>query len=285
MAAPRPLITDDETFEHLLDAEGLSRNEARRFRGRFFQRGESREELEAVFPILLSVIKRVYSFRVLALVKRLDSSVDGATKLLYEAADGCRIESVLLRLDSGRSSVCISSQAGCSESCRFCATGRMGLKRNLTHEEMVDQVLQARQLLREEGRTLRNVVFMGMGEPLQNLDAVMAAVAQLVNPRTFHLAPRHVTLSTVGLPDPWQTFARRFPEVQLSLSLNSAVEETRARLMPVAERVSLAELRSALVAVTSLRRREVMVSVILFDGVNDGPGDLEALLRFVEGLP
>lgn len=221
----------------------------------------------------------------LALVARQDSAVDGASKLAFRTRDGAVVESVMLRFDSGRSSVCLSTQVGCAADCAFCATGRLGLQRNLSAAEIIDQVLQVARLFRAEGRTLRNLVFMGMGEPLHNEAAVAEAVAALRDPERFNFTERHIVVSTVGVPAAMLRFAERFPGVNLALSLHSAREEVRRRLVPTTRRHPLAALRAAAEAVTARQRNPLMIEYLLFDGLTDTDTDLEALRTFVAGIP
>lgn len=221
----------------------------------------------------------------LALAARQDSALDGASKLGFRTGDGALIESVMLRFTTGRSSVCLSTQVGCAADCAFCATGKLGLKRNLSTAEIIDQVLQVARLFRAEGRTLRNLVFMGMGEPLHNEAAVLAAVEALRDPERFNFAERHIVVSTVGVPAAMRRFAERFPGVNLALSLHSARDEVRRQLVPTARRHPLAELRAAAVDVTAQQRRPLMIEYLLFEDLTDTPADLAALTAFVADLP
>jgi 23S rRNA (adenine2503-C2)-methyltransferase len=222
----------------------------------------------------------------LALASRRDSQIDGASKLAFRARDGALIESVMLRFHTGRSSVCLSTQVGCAADCAFCATGKLGLQRNLTAAEIVDQVVQVARLFRGEGRTLRNLVFMGMGEPLHNEAALGDAIEALRDPERFNFPDRYIVVSTVGVPAAMGRFARRFPSVNLALSLHSAREEVRRELVPTTRRHPLAELRAALAEVAALQGgRPVMIEYLLFDGLTDTAADLAALGEFVTGIP
>ena len=151
------------------------------------------------------------------------------------------IESVILRIATGRTTLCVSSQVGCAAACDFCATGKMGIARNLSPAEILDQVVQARQIAAAEGRTIRNLVFMGMGEPFHNEENLYATLAALAAPELFHHPPSRILISTVGLPDAMIRAARRFPEVHFALSLHSARQDVRERLIPLAARYSLGE--------------------------------------------
>ncbi|MBI9021175.1 MAG: 23S rRNA (adenine(2503)-C(2))-methyltransferase RlmN [Verrucomicrobia bacterium] len=221
----------------------------------------------------------------LEVVERHDSQTDGATKLVFQtlenkkgAGSACRVEAVILRIASGRTSLCISSQVGCAADCQFCATGKLGFVRNLTSDEMLDQVLLAKRLLREEGRTLRNVVVMGMGEPLHNEANLFQCLEILRDSRFFNLSENHLMVSTVGVPDAMVRFAERFPRIQLALSLHSARQEIREQLMPVAKFQTLEKLKAVFPNIGKM-----MVEYLMLKGINDGPEDLAALIEFLQG--
>jgi 23S rRNA (adenine2503-C2)-methyltransferase len=217
------------------------------------------------------------SFQCLEIIERHDSKIDGATKLVFQCLDGARIEAVILRIASGRTSLCISSQVGCAADCQFCATGKLGFIRNLTAAEMLDQVLLAKRLLREEGRTLRNVVVMGMGEPLRNEENLFQCLETLRDPRFFNLSENHLMVSTVGITDAMVRFAERFPNIQLALSLHSARQEVRERIMPVAKFQTLEMIKKAL-------PKKLMVEILLLKGINDSPEELSAIIEFLSGI-
>jgi 23S rRNA (adenine2503-C2)-methyltransferase len=218
------------------------------------------------------------NFHALELVERQDSQRDGATKLVFQCLDGARIEAVILRIASGRTSLCISSQVGCAADCQFCATGKLGFIRNLTAAEMLDQVLLAKRLLREEGRTLRNVVVMGMGEPLRNEENLFQCLEILRDKRFFNLSDNHLLVSSVGIPEAMLRFAERFPKIRLALSLHSARQGIRERIMPVARIQTLEKLKSVFPLLN-----EFMVEILLLKGINDGPDDLSALIEYLRG--
>jgi len=248
----------------------------------------------------------------LEVIERHDSKTDGATKLVFQclenkkgAGSACfqtlekqRVEAVILRIASGRTSLCISSQIGCAADCQFCATGSMGFIRNLTAAEMLDQVLLAKRLLREEGRKLRNVVVMGMGEPLHNEENLFQCLETLRDPRFFNLSENHLMVSTVGVPDAMVRFAERFPNIQMALSLHSARQEVREQLMPIsrfhstngreagAERRHRNEVKGQtlekLKAVFPMVGKS-MVEYLMLKGINDGPEDLAALIDYLDG--
>ena len=214
----------------------------------------------------------------LEILERHDSKTDGATKLVFQCLeDGAKVEAVILRIASGRTSLCISSQIGCAADCQFCATGAMGFIRNLTSAEMLDQVLLAKRLLREEGRRLRNVVVMGMGEPLHNEENLFQCLETLRDPRFFNLSERHLMVSTVGVPDAMVRFHERFPNIQLALSLHSARQEVREQLMPISKVYTLEMIKKVL-------PEKLMVEVLLLKGINDSSEELSSIIEFLSGI-
>jgi len=209
-------------------------------------------------------------------------SRDGTVKWRLRAADGAAVEAVLIAHERGRRTVCVSSQAGCALGCRFCATGAMGPGRDLSVWEIVDQALLAAAEARAQGARLANVVFMGMGEPLQTLDAVLGACEELHDSRGLGLSARRIAISTVGwVPGIARLAAHPLP-LRLAVSLHAADDETRSRLMPVNRRYPIASLMGACRRYCDTTGRRVFVEYLLLDGVNDEPADarrLAALLR------
>jgi 23S rRNA (adenine2503-C2)-methyltransferase len=202
------------------------------------------------------------------------------TKLLYRLRDGETIESVFLD-DDGRVTYCISSQVGCAVDCRFCATGWSGFSRNLTAGEIVAQVVG---LARRLGPP-DNIVYMGMGEPFLNLDAVIRSVRALTDPRRLGLSPRRITLSTSGIIPGIDRIAEPdVPPVRLAVSLSGTNEETRTRVMPINERYPLADLLAALRRYVKATGRLVTFEYVLIPGVNIGPTDARELARIARGL-
>ena len=214
-------------------------------------------------------------------------SVDGnTTKLLLRMADGTLIESVLMQYpeESGhpRSTVCVSTQAGCAMGCVFCATGQMGFERNLKAEEVIAQVVHIARLLKERGQHVTNVVFMGMGEPLANYAETLRAVRLLTDKRSFGLGQRHITISTVGLIHAIDRLADEQLQIGLAISLHAPSEELRQRLVPTAGPNSVHDLIAAARRYFAKTGRRVTFEYALIDGVNDSPEisrQLGALLR------
>ena len=210
-----------------------------------------RDELEAELPIsTLAVVREV-------------KSVDGTRKALFETGDGRPIEAVLMSYRDGRRSVCVSSQSGCPLTCNFCATGRMAFGRNLTASEILDQVLHFRRRA-----AVDHVVFMGMGEPLMNFDAVIAACERLPS---IGVSTAHTTISTVGWVPGIDRLAAEGSRVRLALSLHAAEGDVRSGLMPVNDRYPVAAVIAACLRWREARNRRVYIEYLMLAGVNDDP--------------
>lgn len=204
------------------------------------------------------------------------------TKFITRLADGLKIESVVIPM-TRHNTLCVSSQVGCRMGCAFCETARLGFKRNLTVSEITGQLYNARNIL---GKNIKNVVFMGMGEPFDNFDAVMAAVTVMNEQKGFDIALRHITLSTAGLVPGIDRLARlNMPGIRLAISVNGPDDRTRAGLMPVNNRWPLAALKESLMAYPLPRRGVFLFEYILIKGVNDSPGHARKLAEFIHPLP
>ena len=206
---------------------------------------------------------------------------DGTTKWAMEFSDGQSAETVLIPSRT-RGTVCVSSQSGCTRSCAFCATATLGFRRNLTAGEIVHQYLLAREAAENAGLEASNVVFMGMGEPLDNIDAVLAAVRSLTD--VFPgLSPRRVTVSTSGVVPRMSRFLRE-SRASLALSLNASDDETRTRIMPHNQTWPLASIMAALHEATAERPRRFFVEYVQLPGVNDSPADARRIAALLKGL-
>jgi 23S rRNA (adenine2503-C2)-methyltransferase len=211
-------------------------------------------------------------------------SGDGETrKLLLRLPDGQLIEAVLMRYDR-RVTACVSTQAGCAMGCVFCATGQMGLARNLTAGEIVEQVVHLARILESDGQRLNNVVLMGMGEPLHNYEATMTAIGRITDQTALGIGQRHVTVSTVGLVPEIRRFADEGTQVRLAVSLHAASDERRSALLPVNKRWSLAELIGACHYYVERTGRRIMIEWAMIAGENDSQEEAHALGRLLEGL-
>ena len=207
---------------------------------------------------------------------------DGETvKWLWSLGDGRQVETVLMHYPD-RSTVCISSQAGCAMACGFCATGQAGFDRHLTTGEIVEQVVRARTAAAQTGRRLSNVVFMGMGEPMANYDAVWASVERLHD--DLGLSARHLTISTVGIIPGIRRLATEALPVNLAVSLHAANDELRDELVPTNRRYPLDALATACEQYLTAKGRRLSFEWALIDGVNDRPSDAAELSRYARAL-
>lgn len=198
------------------------------------------------------------------------ASADGETrKALLRLHDGHHIESVLMPHHGARNSVCFSTQAGCPMACAFCATGEMGLVRNLTVGEIVDQVRHWQRVLVARGERVSHVVAMGMGEPLANFDATVAAVRMLIDPRLFGISPRRVTISTVGVVPQMDQLAALDLPMNLAVSLHAPNDAIRGAIVPLNKRWSMDEVLAASARYVARTKRRVTFEYVLLSGVND----------------
>jgi 23S rRNA (adenine2503-C2)-methyltransferase len=231
---------------------------------------------------LRETLTRELPFSSLALAEQAHAS-DGTVKALFQTADGRPLEAVLMRYRNppgngdGRRSICVSSQSGCPLTCTFCATGQMKFARNLTASEILDQALHFRRIER-----IDHCVFMGMGEPLLNLDNVLAACERLPELGITH---RRTTISTVGWIPGIERLAEQPLPLRLALSLHAADEALRSELMPVNDRYPLKDVLDACRAFYARKRRRVFVEYVMLSGVNDGYQQALALARALSGPP
>ena len=207
-----------------------------------------------------------------------EESEDGTKKYLFRLGDGSAVESVLIP-DDGRNTLCISSQVGCAMGCAFCLTGSFGLSRNLTTAEIVNQVCAVKR-----DQPVRNIVFMGMGEPLANLSAVIPAVQILTDPDGFQFSTRKVTVSTSGLVPEMAELGRRVT-VNLAVSLNATTDHVRSQIMPVNRRYPLGELLAACKAFPLPSRRWITIEYVLIRDLNDSLEDAKRLVRLISNIP
>jgi 23S rRNA (adenine2503-C2)-methyltransferase len=230
-------------------------------------------------PGLAAQLARTLPFRIDPVTARYHWQ--GLVKFITTLRDGHRIESVILPKMS-RQTLCISTQVGCRMGCRFCTTAKMGFFRHLTAAEMVGQYHNARSLV---SAPIRNIVFMGMGEPLDNFEQVAKTVAIITDPRGAGVVKRHITLSTVGLAEGLaKLIAWNQPRINLAISLNASNDITRSRIMPVNSRLPMAALRDMLQKVPLRKKGWLMIEYILFKGFNDTEDNARELTRYLAPL-
>ncbi len=213
-------------------------------------------------------------------------SQDGTIKNAVMLPDGKVVESVVIP-EKKRATACISSQVGCSLDCTFCATARLKRMRNLSAEEIVDQVVQAReQSLETYGHPLTNIVFMGMGEPLLNYDNVLKAIRMITSPEGLGMSPKRITVSTAGIPKNIKRLADDYPGVKLAVSLHSSIDEIRSKLMPVNQKTGgLQALMDALQYWYKKTKSKITFEYLVFKGVNDDEKSIRALVKFAKKVP
>ncbi len=213
---------------------------------------------------------------------RIEEAKDGTKKFLFQLEDGNRIESVLIP-DKSRLTLCISTQAGCAMGCRFCLTGKKGLKRNLTSSEILNQIIAVRRSLAGNA-SITNIVLMGMGEPLATYENALRAVSLMTCPDAFKFSTRRITLSTAGLVPEIERLAKEEINFQLAVSLNASNEETRSLLMPVNSRYPLKELLAACRRFPLKPRTRITFEYVLIEDVNDSPENAKELVRLLRGI-
>lgn len=220
-------------------------------------------------------------------------SVSGNTvKALFKMRDGALIEGVLMRFNDGRNSVCVSSQVGCGLKCAFCATGTMGLKRNLTAEEIFDQVLYFNSYLKKKasskkenlkGTRVDHIIFMGMGEPLMNYDAVIQSIQYFNDPEYLGIAARHITVSTSGIVPGIKRLADFPLQINLAVSLHAPNQKMRQSFMPIAKGFSLDQLMESINEYIHKTHRRVSYEYVMLKDVNDSPETARELGKLIKG--
>jgi len=218
-------------------------------------------------------------------VDNMQISSDGTIKNGVKLHDGLIVESVLIPTKT-RTTACVSSQVGCSLDCEFCATARLKRMRNLNPDEIYDQVRTIDQQSRQNhGRPLSNIVFMGMGEPLMNYNNVQAAIDKITSEEGLGMSPKRITVSTSGIPKMIKKLADDQVKFKLAVSLHSAIEETRNRIMPFSKNFPLTELRDALQYWYSKTKSRITFEYVVWKGINDDKASIDALVKFCKQMP
>ena len=280
---PKPLRTDLKNLtlpalEQFLQGQGKERYRATQIFKWLYQHDVSNfDEMTNVSKALRTELEQT------AYISRLEPETieignDGTRKYLFMLEDGNAVESVIIP-DEDRNTLCISSQAGCAMQCAFCLTGTFNLTRNLTTAEIVNQILAVRRDVE-----VRNIVMMGMGEPLHNLDNVIPALQIMAEDNGLQLSSRRVTVSTCGLVPELERLGREIT-VNLAVSLNATTDELRDRIMPVNKAYPIATLLAALKNYPLPGRRKITIEYVLLGGLNDTPEDAKRLVRLLSDIP
>jgi len=261
----------------------------KKFRGTQIYKWAHHQRVESVDDMTdLSIVDRqklseIAMFTTMEVVETRASKIDGSVKFLFRLSDGKHIEAVMLN-DGRRYTACISSQVGCRMGCTFCSTAKLGLERNLTMGEIIKQVQRLNEYLAESDASLSNLVFMGMGEPLDNLDNVKKALDVLLDDEGYGFSHKKITVSTCGVADKIEELFKMDTPVNLAVSLNSPDQEKRKSVMPIANKFSLNTLIDVLKKLPVQKRKSITIEYVLLKGVNDSLEDAKKLSILLKGL-
>lgn len=269
-------------FEEFVKNHNLPKYRIDQLNSQYYQSTiSSWDELTTWSKELRENLKKEIPFSSLHNIEEFSSEDNRTTKIVAYTTEGFPVESVLMK-SAKRNTICISCMSGCPVGCKFCATGQMRFNRNLTEREIVDQVLYFKRKLTTMGEDITNVVFMGMGEPMLNLENVVSAIRQLTDPEKFGLGRRRITVSTVGYIDNLKRFLKEELGVKLAISLHSPTQELRERLMPtVARENPLDELIKVLIEYQKRSNKKITYEYLLLKNINDSINDANKLADLV----
>ncbi|MBI3521743.1 MAG: 23S rRNA (adenine(2503)-C(2))-methyltransferase RlmN [Chloroflexi bacterium] len=280
MSDTRPAISDvrEDDLVLWLAARGQPSYRAKQIRRRFAKTAAASWDDLTELPVALRAeLAKAFRWSAVSTVTE-EASADGETrKVLRALIDGQRIESVLMPHHGARNAVCISTQAGCPMACAFCATGEMGLIRNLTAGEIVDQVRHWQRELGARGERVSHVVYMGMGEPFNNYGPTIASARALMDAELFGISPRRITISTCGVVPKIDELANEGLPINLAVSLHAADDRTRGAIMPINRKWGIDEVLDASARYVERTRRRVTFEYVLLAGVNDSERDARTL--------
>ena len=277
----------DLSRDHLaqtLTAEHFSSQHATLLFDRVYRSDQADVALAGLPRRLRSFFESFFELRDLKLLRQVKSE-DGSIKLVSSLHDKKEIETVIIK-EKGRTTLCVSSQVGCAQRCSFCATGRMGLLRNLSAGEIIAQLVLAKHLIRSGGAAtaqfppISNIVFMGMGEPLDNFDAVVSAVRIMTDPFAFSIAPKRVTISTVGHAEGLKKLMHENLKVSLAFSLHHPKSSERSKIVPSNRRFPLDQILQQLKLYSIANKKQIFIQYTMIAGFNDQLSDAEELAKF-----
>lgn len=272
-----------ESFQKWLKESGEKPFRASQIFDWVYKKGASSfEEMTNLSKNLREKLSQEISFPVLKKVKEEISKDQETIKFLWELSDGMKVESVLI-MSGERRTVCVSIQVGCAARCAFCASGKQGIKRNLTTAEVIEQVLQIDRFLKEKEERVSHIVFMGMGEPMDNYYTLISAIQILISEEAFHISQRRITVSTVGVIDGIRKFQKEPFRVNLVLSLHAPNQRIRQKIMPYARKNDLEELLFEMEAYASYTKRDITYEYILIAGINDQKEHAYELAELLKG--
>jgi len=273
-----------DELEDFLEKLGEKKYKAKQLAKWIYNKGVSDfEQMTNLSRELRGRLSEVACIHKLKLVKRQISKIDRTEKFLFGLFDGKRIETVLMR-EKGRTTLCISTQVGCALNCIFCATGRMGLQRNLSAGEIVDQIICAKEYLKENEK-ITNLVIMGMGEPLLNYENTVKAIRIIRSEFGLSISARRITLSTAGIVPNIYRLADQGLKIKLALSLNAPDDELRKKLMPITKKYPLSEVLQALKYYAKINDTRVTFEYVLIKDINDSKEQAKELAKLVRGIP
>jgi 23S rRNA (adenine2503-C2)-methyltransferase len=272
-------VTELQTKLNELNEPGYRANQI--FKGLYSSRWKKFDDFTTLPKELRAKLENVFQIWSLKQVDFIKSELDETTKFLWQLQDGKRIESVII-YEGNRVTFCISSQVGCALDCKFCATGKMGIIRDLTPGEIVEQVL----VMSEQSKLPpTNIVFMGMGEPMLNYDAVMHAAGIFSDPEGMCFSRKKITISTSGIIKHIYRMADEDQPYSLAISLNSVNQPVREKIMPVSKKYPIQDLLIAAKYYTDKTQRRVTFEYVLIKGINDSEEDAKELIRLTRGIP
>lgn len=251
--------------------------------GAYVDLATSYNDITTLSKSLRATLAQQLPFGMLQIVSTIESHDKRTQKSLFRLADGETIEAVLMLYDKRRT-ICVSTQVGCAIGCAFCATGKSGFTRDLSAGEIVAQVLHFARNLASRGERITNIVYMGMGEPFLNYDAVMKSIRILNDHEGFNLGARSFTISTVGIIPGIERFTEANSQVNLAISLHAGDDQLRTRLVPINARYPLGPLMASCRAYIRKTHRRVTFEIALIDGVNDSTDDAHKVAKLLAGL-
>ena len=263
-------IHDEEKIISLLEANGHKKFRYAQIENAIYKNLVTDFDMIETLPqSIRDLLKENCSYNSLSLHSEKTDPEGQTTKFLFTTHDGKMIEAVIMRHLSGRNTLCVSSQAGCPMACTFCATGKLGLIRNLTFAEIIDQIMWAVHHLAKEDKKLRNIVYMGMGEPLLNYGEVSRSIHIACGQKKLDLSNRRITVSTCGIAPRIIDFARDFPQVSLAISLHAPNDEARKKIMPVENTYPIDVLMASIEEYVRITNKRVFYEYIMINGVTD----------------
>ena len=268
-----------EELEETLVAMGEKKYRAKQIFSWLYKGVDSFNEMTDISKELIEKLKQNFVLKQLTLLD-FQKSKDGTIKYLFELNDGHAIESVLMQYKYGYTA-CISNQIGCKMGCNFCASAKIGFVRNMTPGEIVGQILAVQ---KESGVTISNVVFMGIGEPLDNYDNVIKAIRLINDPKGLNIGARHISISTCGIVPKILKLAEENIQCNLCISLHSSRDEVRTDMMPINKVYNISEVIAACKKYLEITNRRITFEYALVDGVNDSREDAIHLSRLLKGM-